>query len=460
MMQPRISIFVSLLALLCGWSGRGFAQALSSIEAAAEKIQAATATVRVWNPQPDDAEPAPADAAAADDLKNPGENAREPQVAICSGVFVGAGLIVAPIYAGSDSQIKITLAGGEQCEARLRVIDEHSGLALLAIKPPAAVNAKPVSLAAVPPKVGSWVIGAAGWGTEAPVVSAGIVGGVDRTLTGGTYPPLLQCDLRTAITSGGAGIVNPAGELVGIVVAADREQTDRGWTYAMPSLHVARLLRVHAAQTDLEAVTVLKRRRPVVGMILDGKADSIVVSRVNPDSPAAAAGLQIGDEVLEADGVKIRSVYQALRPVLHKQPGDKIVFRIRRGDTVRNFEVVLGGGVELPAASFANLQQYVRPKLEVEPVGGGLYASRNEQGTLQELFSPLEPREAATKTQPLTSAEKIELLEKALDRYQKAILYLQNRLSREQDDRAKTQELIRSLEQQIEGLKRQLPKGK
>lgn len=438
------TILASIAALLC--PGLALSQTLPSLESAAAKVQKATLTVRVANPQTESGE------AAAEDSRGSDE---ETQITVCSGVAVDEDLIVSPIYAGSDSEIRITLPGGNQARAKLRVIDEHSGLALLQT---ANTELTPLKISDSTPAVGSWVLSAAGWGTERPLVSAGIVGGTERTLPGVVYPPLLQCDLRTAITSSGAGVVNSAGELVGVVVATDQKQDDLGWTYAVPVNHVQRLLRVHENQRDEDSVIVLKRRRPVVGMILEGKADGIFVARVDADSPARQAGLQVGDCVVEADGVKIRSVYQAVRPILNRQPGDKIVFKVRRDDDIRDFSVVLGGGVELPAAPFANLQQLVRPKVDIEQVGDGWYASRSAQRTLQEVFAPANAAQPDDEPKPVTSTEKIKLLEKALDRYQRAIVYLQQRLGSEQEHRLKTEKLIKSLEQQIDDLKQQLPR--
>src|SRR5262245_30356726 len=78
-------------------------------EAAAAKLQAATATVRIWA-----AVVKPADANAP---------APPASVTVCSGVCVREGKLVTAAFAGSDSRIRLTLAGGTQATATLQLID-------------------------------------------------------------------------------------------------------------------------------------------------------------------------------------------------------------------------------------------------------------------------------------------------------------------------------------------------
>ena len=84
--------------------------------------------------------------------------------------------------AGTDSSIRLTIAGGKQADARLQVIDEFSGLALLKCDatPDNQGPAKPLEFANETPAVGGGVMTASGWGVEQPLVSLGIVAGTER----------------------------------------------------------------------------------------------------------------------------------------------------------------------------------------------------------------------------------------------------------------------------------------
>ncbi|MFT7639850.1 MAG: S1-C subfamily serine protease [Pirellulaceae bacterium] len=426
--------YVLPICMMSGLVGNVAAEAPTGFEKASARLQLSIVTVRVSNPNNAFGN----EAAEKTDAKS---STAGPTVTICSGICIGNGLIVSPAYAASDSKIRITMSNGEQSTAKLRVIDEYSGLSLLQ-----ADDTKVPSLALAEelPEVGSWVLSAAAWGTEQPVIGLGIVSGHNRSIAGLAYPPLLQCSMPSTETSSGAAVTNSDGQLIGVVVAADRN-TQKGWAYAVPVRDVKRLIRIGENSKKDEGVTVLKRRRPVVGMILEGNNDKIVVTRVTKASPAEKAGIKVGDQVVEANGVKIRSVYQAVRPVLNKQPGDTIEYVVLQDEKRKSIEVVLGGGVVLPSAPFAQLGQYVRPKLDIAGNGQRMVA-RNARGTEREVF--------ATGNEPAPKVdERIRLLEKALDGYRSVIIYQQNKLLKEQEEREKR---VDEMQKQIEQLRQEL----
>jgi S1-C subfamily serine protease len=430
-----LALFVSAL-VACGICR---ADGFPSLEAAAAKLQAATVTVRVVAAEPSLAN-RDADQSATGD----------PRVSVFSGVSLGNRLVVTTLFAAAGARIRITLAGGEQADANARVLDEYCGLALLEV---AGKQLPAMEAADRLPNVGSWVVSAAAWGVDKPVVSIGIVSGVDRAIPGTNYPPLVQCDLRSADTSSGAGIVNGHGQLLGVVVAAETSDQRRGWTYAVPVQHVQRLLRAvetSRSSSPGENVVVLKRRRPVVGMILEGEPDQVVVSQVSPGGPAQRAGIQVGDQILAADGVKIRDVYQVVRPLLSKQPGDTIVYLVQQQDGLRTIEVVLGGGFVLPAAASDELASLFQPKIVV--AGGG----RIGKTEIRELAAHARQPDAIEGPAGQTNEEHRKLLEKALESYRRVIEFQHGQLLLRNQEQARSQQHIKSLEAEIQSLKEQL----
>ncbi|HEV3415664.1 MAG TPA: serine protease, partial [Pirellulales bacterium] len=203
------------------------------------------------------------------------------EVVVASGVSLGNGHLVT-LAGDRDPRVarfRITLPTGEQAEAKLRVWDHYSGLLLLKID---TGELPGLELAKDLPKIGATVLTAAAAGIERPAVSAGVLGGADRTLPVVDLPPLLQCDVRTTETSSGAAVVDRDGHLIGIIAAITVPGERPGWSYAVPAFHVERLL---GAEKDGQLIE-LKRRRPAVGFTL-GPAETegtVQVERVE-DGP-------------------------------------------------------------------------------------------------------------------------------------------------------------------------------
>src|SRR5689334_21419287 len=84
-----------------------------SPEQCAAQLHRPTITVRI-----------PLEPPAAKEVPVDDETKDATQVTVCSGVAVGEKLVVTAAFAAADSQIRITLPGGEQTDARLRVLDE------------------------------------------------------------------------------------------------------------------------------------------------------------------------------------------------------------------------------------------------------------------------------------------------------------------------------------------------
>jgi S1-C subfamily serine protease len=114
-------------------------------------------------------------------------------------------------------------------------------------------------------------------------------------------------------------------------------------------------VRAHASAgvlaSDTVPATAVRRTEPYTGMTLGGKAfirivgDHLVpdgdlelsVMRIDAGSPAATAGLQLGDVILEVDGVAVSSPQ---KPLAALATGVAYVLRIRRGQEEREVTLV------------------------------------------------------------------------------------------------------------------------
>jgi S1-C subfamily serine protease len=396
-MSMRVCILIAV-----AWAVTSASQAAGTpTEDAAERLIAATVTVRAVT--------APA--------------AETKEVMVCSGVSLGRGLIVTvqsmPPSDAAMPRYRVTVKGGDQADASLRVIDRHSGLVLMEIDNRELAG---LELAREATKIGGRVLTAAAAGIEDPAVSAGILGATDRTPTGIDLPPLLQCDVRTTETASGSAVVNERGELLGIVVAADSPAARGGWTYALPVRHVESIL---AAKVDGKLIEI-KRRRPVIGFTIGAgaKEGSVLVERVDRNGPAAVAGIRPGDEIAQADGRKIRSAYQAIDLILKKQPGDQMAFTVTREGKAFNVNVLLDGGAipvaEIPPATASTVK--VGPQLKARRGDSGEITIR-DNNTLAEVA--VDPNRGQTRRSVGNEAE---LLRLQLGAYERVIARLQQEI--------------------------------
>jgi S1-C subfamily serine protease len=427
----RLVFAAGLSVVLVAAASAALGQQLPDAQQAAASLLASTVTVRI---SPADLDRAPLD--SADEIAG---------ISVCSGVSLSDRMVVTFSRAPASSRFRVTLPDGEQSAAELRVQDTYSGLVLLEIDregPPA------LKLTDQTPPVGAPVVAAAAAGIEPPVVSLGILAGVDRTVSGAGLPPVLQCDVRTTDTSSGAPVVDQQGHLIGVVAASSREAD--GWTYAIPARHVERLLRVRPDK----GYRLLRRQRPIVGLTMRaGRVHGTVeVERVEPGGPAEQAGIRAGDLVREAEGRKIRSPYQAVAQIIRRQPGDAVALTIEQptGET-KTVAVTLGGAFEhaLSPTELASDEVLVGPQLEVRASGDNSIQLRQGRHVREVAVAPGD-------TAGKLPRDEVELLRAQLSAFEKVIVQLQSELERRNQEHVETQQLIKSLTREISELRKQL----
>lgn len=387
-------------------------------------------------------------------------------VLVASGASLGNGLIVGWMNIPTESRVRVTLPrDGESLDARLRVVDHYTGLVLLRV---GRGDLPHLDLAAETPAVGGTLYSAAAAGLDEPLVSHGILGGSARAV-GTILPPLLPCDLRTTIASSGAPVVDRYAKLVGVVASNDNANERSGWTYVVPVRHVQRLL-ANEPPAEETAPAVLERRRPELGLTMfTTEAGAVQVERVRPGGPAATAGIREGDLVLETDGLKIRSVYQAVAVVLRKQPGDQVAFLIRRADKDLKVDITLAVGGRMAPPPAQTMQRMMGSYAQIRSVGpnavevqqafnaqgnpppanpaqqqAAVSAGRGQQGGA--------PQGAAAQADVdnRLPRDEMTLLREQLVRWSQALVQMRNELDRREESVRTLQARVRQLEEQLQ----------
>lgn len=279
---------------------------------------------------------------------------------VASGVLVTTdGTIVTNHHVVADAErIRVTLADGRRFEGTVIGSDPDSDLAIVKIP---AQNLPRIALGdARLLRKGEWVVALGnplGLGSSATVgvVSASRRGPVE--VEGRTLQSVIQTDAAINQGNSGGALVNLEGELIGINTAI------LSTSFAGGSIGIGFAIPINDAWPIVQQ---LMRRgrvlRPWIGIqyapvqsedewASTEPAKGVIVNRVLPDSPAAAAGLAAGDIIRRLGAIPIESTSDVFRFIARHSPGQTVEVWVRRGSADHTFRLRLGQKPErLPEA--------------------------------------------------------------------------------------------------------------
>ena len=185
--------------------------------------------------------------------------------------------------------------------------------------------------------------------------TAGIVSAKGRSLPGDGYVPFIQTD--AAVNPGNSG--GPLFDANGAVVGINAQIYSNSGGYEGVSFAIPINLAVQVEDQIVKTGKVAHARLGVEVQTLDQSlADSFnmktpngaLVAKVEPDSSAAQAGVQVGDVILKFDGNPIVDAGQLSARVGVATPGDKASLQIWRSGKILNLNATIGSAAELTAA--------------------------------------------------------------------------------------------------------------
>ena len=261
-----------------------------------------------------------------------------------SGIHWRSGLIVtAEEVLERDEDVKVTLPSGRLVEASLAGRDPSTDVAVLRFQPdglPAASTAD-----AAPLRPGHVVL-AVGNYEGAPIASLGVVatvGGPWHSLRGGTIDNLIRVDLVLSRAAEGGALIDAQGHVVGMAVLGPRRRV-----LAIPTSTIDRvvdqlLAKGHVFRGYLGAgLQPLRRGRPSHDTQPAGSGRGVLVVSIDPDGPAARAGLLVGDIIMTWNAKPIDRVRDVMHLLGVDSVGATVDLQLIRGGAPMTLKVALG----------------------------------------------------------------------------------------------------------------------
>jgi serine protease Do len=271
---------------------------------------------------------------------------RMPQRSLGSGVIVdptGIALTNAHVVENA-ANIEVITVDGNKHKAKVIGLDKKTDLAVLKLDD--GKGAFPYARMGDSDKmqVGDWVIAVGSpFGLQA-TVTAGIISAKARQIGQGPFDDFLQTDAAINPGNSGGPLVNMQGEIVGINTAIVAGGSGIG--FAIPS-NMARKI-----YTELQSKGRVTRGwlgvsiqplTPELAKSFGAKDNKgVLLSEVMPESPAAKAGLQSGDILLEFQGKKMEAPADLQRAVGLTSPGNSAKVKVWRDQSEKTMEVKVG----------------------------------------------------------------------------------------------------------------------
>lgn len=265
-----------------------------------------------------------------------------------SGFFISAeGYIVTNnhVVANAD-EITIGLSDGTEYDARIIGLDEQTDLALLKVD--ADVDFPFVSFEDEPNyRVGDWVIAVGNPFGLGGTATAGIISAIGRPIGNSTYNDFIQVD--APINRGNSG--GPTFDLAGNVIGVNSQifsptGGNVGIGFAIPSDVASRIVdqlmtdgRVARGWLGVSIQNVTDDIAEAMGL---DEASGAFVSSITAGGPAAEAGFEREDVIIEVDGEPVEDARDLTRRVGAFSAGEEVRFRIVRDGRERNLRVELG----------------------------------------------------------------------------------------------------------------------
>jgi S1-C subfamily serine protease len=260
-----------------------------------------------------------------------------------SGLVYADNVVVTTVRAlGRGDRPQVRRHDGRTLDADLAGWDPTTSLAVLRV---ADLDVRPIAVAASPVRVGHIALAVARSWSNAVTASAGVVSVIGGPLQTGRRRAIEQVIRTTApMHDGFAGgaFLDASGALAGVTTAA----AIRGLGVVIPVAIAWKTAATLVEHGGLKRGYLGLAGQPVAlsdsQRAAHTREDGLLVVGVTSGSPAAAAGVLVGDVLLEFDGKPVHSPEDLLDLLLGDRVGRPATLRVLRGGTITDLAVTVG----------------------------------------------------------------------------------------------------------------------
>ena len=251
-----------------------------------------------------------------------------------SGLHWRPGLIVTSDEAlAQDENIAVLRPDGQASSASLVGRDPSTDIALLRFEADGMANVETGDAQSL--RAGNLVV-AVGRNERGPLASLGVAalaGDAWHSMRGGLIDRFIRLDLRMSPSAEGGAMVDAAGHVLGMAVRGPRRLV-----LGIPASTIDRVVDQLLARGHIARGYLGAGLRPAQ----QGNETALLIVGIDPDGPAAQAGLMVGDMIMQWNGQAVTRVREVMFLLGPESIGNHVKLALWRGGQKTEAAITIG----------------------------------------------------------------------------------------------------------------------